>query len=223
MSVVLRSASGPLNDITLKKQLSVDRSSCIKSKTSNPSVPAAARSKTSSLPLALSTQETSPLAESKPCSKRKPLKDITLKVCHKLPLSVASCHTSPAEPDVDFTIYVDVPPTQQQPQPKTDKSTQVQIVQVVTPKSDKTVDEGTLGKENIAPTTISVAQKKNDNLLMTVDKSLKTTKKQPTKKQPSSQSNKSSSDATALKRKRRTTLTMEVSTSTKRASLRMMR
>jgi hypothetical protein len=122
---------------------------------------------------------------------------------------------------------VDVPatPTQQQPQPKTDKSTQAQIVQVVTPKSDKAVDEDTFGKENVAPTTISIAQMKNDNLPMTVEKSLKATKKQPTKKQqqPSPQANKSSSDATALKRKRRQTITMEVSTSTKRASLRMMR
>ncbi|KAG2185491.1 hypothetical protein INT44_002282 [Umbelopsis vinacea] len=208
MSVVLRSASGPLNDITLKKQLSVDRSSCIKSKPSNSSLLAAARSKTSSLPQALSTQETSPLAESKPCSKRKPLMDITLK---------------PAEPDVDFTIYVDVPatPTQQQSKPKTDKPTQAQIVQVVTPKSDKAVDEDTLGKENIAPTIISIAQKKIDNLPMTVDKSLKTAKKQPAKKLLSSLSNKSSSDAP--KRKRKPTLTLEVSSSTKRASLRMMR
>ncbi|KAI9280200.1 hypothetical protein BC943DRAFT_331328 [Umbelopsis sp. AD052] len=223
MSVVLRSASGPLNDITLKKQLSVDRSSCIKSKPSNSSLLAAARSKTSSLPQALSTQETSPLAESKPCSKRKPLMDITLKVCHRLPLSVASCHTSPAEPDVDFTIYVDVPatPTQQQSKPKTDKPTQAQIVQVVTPKSDKAVDEDTLGKENIAPTIISIAQKKIDNLPMTVDKSLKTAKKQPAKKLLSSLANKSSSDAP--KRKRKPTLTLEVSSSTKRASLRMMR
>jgi hypothetical protein len=121
---------------------------------------------------------------------------------------------------------VDVPttPSQQQPQPKTDKSTQAQILQVVTPKSDKVVDEDTLGKENVAPATIMIAPKKNDSLPMTVEKSPKTIKKQPTKKEPSSfPSNKSSPDATTPKRKRRQTLTMEVSTSTKRASLRMMR
>jgi hypothetical protein len=94
MSVVLSSASGPLNDILVKKQLNVDRSSSIKSKSSKSSLPVVGRSKSTSILQAPTTQELSPLAETKLSSKRKPLKDITLKVCHRLPQSVASCQTS---------------------------------------------------------------------------------------------------------------------------------
>ncbi|KAH8553110.1 hypothetical protein BGW37DRAFT_488446 [Umbelopsis sp. PMI_123] len=226
MSVVLSSASGPLNDILVKKQLNVDRSSSIKSKSSKSSLPVVGRSKSTSILQAPTTQELSPLAETTLSSKRKPLKDITLKVCHRLPQSVASCQTSHNEPDVDFTIYVDVPATPTQKQPKTDKSIQAPIAQEVTPKSDKAVDEDTLGKENIVPTTILIAQKKNGKSHMTAEKSPKTNnKKQPAKKQqqPSAQPNTCLSGATLTKRKRRHTITMDASTSTKRASLRMMR
>lgn len=102
MSVVLRSASGSLNDITFKNRLSVDRSSIISLASSK-----AGPAKKSEMILKAPTQDTTTnIVVAKPdgqlCSKRKPLKDITLKVCLQLSQSVASCQSSVR----DFTTNI---------------------------------------------------------------------------------------------------------------------
>jgi hypothetical protein len=91
MSVVLRSASIPLNESSFKKRLSVDRPPT-KSLSTEPSP-----SHKSENTLKASVQEkTKPIlvVVPKATSKRKPLKDITTKVCHTLSQSVASCQAS---------------------------------------------------------------------------------------------------------------------------------
>lgn len=91
MSVVLRSASISLNDSSFKKRLSVDRPPTKSLSTElSPSLK-------SEHTLKASVQEkTKPIlvVVPKATSKRKPLKDITTKICRTLSQSVASCQAS---------------------------------------------------------------------------------------------------------------------------------
>lgn len=135
----------------------------------------------------------------------------------------------PDVPDADFTIYVDAPTT------KTDKSTRDPIadgneVAAVTLKTDKaTTETDTQGKENVPPSSSCLILQPKDNKqnnTIPIEKpnksSTKTTKKQPYKKQQQLQQT-PVLDATMLKRKRRQNLDGSAGTTTKRASLRMMR
>ncbi|CAM0143188.1 hypothetical protein VKS41_008645 [Umbelopsis sp. WA50703] len=193
MSVVLRSASIPLNESSFKKRLSVDRPPT-KSLSTEPSP-----SHKSENTLKASVQEkTKPIlvVVPKATSKRKPLKDIT---------------TKPNVLDTDFTIYVDAPT--QSRIPKSDISVQEKAVVPETVKP--TTDQDTLSKENIPPILL-LAKDKSE---IPIEKSDKTPSK--AKKQSSTLDKKQNTVDASVKRKRRQT--MDTHTIPKRASLRMMR
>ncbi|KAJ2964447.1 hypothetical protein NQZ79_g712 [Umbelopsis isabellina] len=209
MSVVLRSASISLNESSFKKRLSVDRPPT-KSLSTEPS-PSLKSENTLKAPV---QEKAKPIlvVVPKATSKRKPLTDITPKICRTLSQSVASCQASPNVLDAaDFTIYVDAPA--QSRIPKSDASVQENVV---VPETDKpTTDQDTLSKENIPPI-----------LLLAKDKSeipMEKSEKPPSKpkKQSSTPDKKQNTIDASVKRKRRQT--MDTHTIPKRASLRMMR